>query len=142
LHRILSFLPAFILAFLYVIFLGHRGDYAGHYMAGFGGTLLAAVVSHVAMRRERGSAMSNGPLVLIVFVTCVAFGTALEATVFRLAKFDEIDFCNQNIGAAVASLLALAVLPESAADGGRSVIGPSLAVATVFLIAGFVYAFS
>lgn len=132
-------LPALVVALLYLIVLGHRSDYAGHYMAGFGGTLFS-IMACAAIRHERGLAQSTGPLVLIVFLVCVAFGTLLEATTFRLAKFDEVDYCNQNLGATLAALSSLASLPES--DDPRPVIGPSLFIGIGFIIAGFIYAFA
>lgn len=137
--KLFHFAPALLIAAFYLLFLGHRSDYAGHYMAGFGGTLFA-IMACAEIGRERERHVSNGPLVAIVFLSCVVFGTLLEATTFRLAKFDEVDYCSQNLGAAVAALSSLGMLPESGAD--RSVIGSSLFVGMIFLIAGFFYAFA
>jgi hypothetical protein len=45
-----------------------------------------------------------------VCLACIALGAVTEATIFRLAKFDEIDFCNQSLGAVLAGLAALGYL--------------------------------
>ena len=41
-------------------------------------------------------------------LACILLGGIAEATAFRVAKFDEIDFCHQSIGAVLAGLAALA----------------------------------
>lgn len=132
-------LPACSVALFYLLFLGHRSDYAGHYMAGFGGTLFAIMAS-VEIGRGQGRQPSLGILVLTIFLICLGFGTLLEATTFRLAKFDEVDYCNQSFGAVLAALSSLAVLPDS--GDLRPVIGPSLFIGITFIIAGFIYAFA
>lgn len=40
-------------------------------------------------------------------------GAVLEATAFRLAKWDEVDFCNQSLGAILAALGSLAYVPPA-----------------------------
>ncbi len=140
-HRSILFvlLPALAVALLYLLFLGHRSDYAGHYMAGFGGTLFA-IMAVQELRRQQGRSGPAPLPILIVFLVCVAFGTLLEATTFRLAKFDEVDYCNQNLGATVAALASLAALPDT--GDIRPVLGPSLFIGIGFIIAGFIYAFA
>jgi hypothetical protein len=44
--------------------------------------------------------------VLFVTVACIGAGAVAEATFFRIAKFDEIDFCSQSLGAVLAGLAA------------------------------------
>ena len=51
--------------------------------------------------------LSNDSAVLAVCISCIALGALTEATVFRLAKFDEIDFCSQSLGAVLAGIAAI-----------------------------------
>ena len=37
-------------------------------------------------------------------VLCIAAGGFAEATLYNIAKFDEVDFCNQSLGAALAGM--------------------------------------
>ena len=136
---LLILFPALLLAILYILSLGHRSDYAGHYMAGFGGTLFW-IMAGFHILRDKQEPMSTGSLVLVITLACIAFGTLLEATTFRLAKFDEVDYFNQNLGAILAGCSSIAALPETGVDS--PVILPSMIIAMLFLAAGFVYAFS
>ncbi len=131
-------LPPVLIAGLYLIFLGHRSDYAGHFMAGFGGTLLLMMVA-VEIQSRKGEPPPTGPVVLVVLVACILFGTLEEATTFRLAKFDEVDYCNQNLGAVLATLCTLSAVPER--PERTPIILPSIIVACIFLFGGFYYAF-
>jgi len=132
-------LPAAIVAALYLVFLSHRSDYAGHFLAGFGGTLFSVAAAHRLLQGDHDRIRLR-PLVLLVCLGCIAVGTLFEATIFRLAKFDEVDYCNQNIGAILASLSSPGVLPEPGEESDT--IAPALALTVVSLFAGFVYAFS
>ncbi len=132
-------LPSLLIAVLYIVFLGDRSDYAGHYMAGFGGTLFWLMAGFY-LQRDRDRPISVSLLVLLITLGCIGFGTFLEATIFRLAKFDEVDYFNQNLGAIIAGLSALCALPETGKES--PVITPSMLIATIFLVAGFVYAFA
>jgi hypothetical protein len=53
------------------------------------------------------AAWSNSAIVLLTLV-CILLGVGTELTIFRIAKFDEIDFCNQSLGAVLAGIAALA----------------------------------
>lgn len=94
---------------VFVALLGERSDYAGHFIAGYGGTLglfaLPLALLGPPLRRE--------PLLLVL--VAIAIGAGLEATIFRLAQFDPVDFFNQSLGAALAGIAVLgrprAVLP-------------------------------
>src|SRR5262245_893181 len=102
-------LPAVVAGFLFELFVGHRHDYTGHFVAGYGGTLGALMVSLKAIpdsTYERFGAMSVCGMCLV----CIALGAFTEATAFRIAKFDEIDFCNQSLGAVLASAATLSYL--------------------------------
>ena len=119
------------------LFVTHRSDYLGHYLAGYGATLFVAwLASRVAPARP-------GVVVLATLV-CVALGVVTEATVFRIATFDRLDFFAQSAGAVLAGL---AVLNTRTADGesfvDRGTEGALFAcVSGVYLMLGFVYAFA
>ena len=68
----------------------------------------------VGRLRFRGldQASSTG-LVVGLCLTCIMLGAVLEATAFRLAKWDEVDFCNQSLGAILAALGSLAYVPPA-----------------------------
>ena len=84
-------------ALTYKFLLNDRPDYMGHFLAGFGATLLVmwaiAVVSEGAP-----SAVGIGTLV------CLVLGLLAEATVFSLGGFDNVDLCSQSLGGALAGL--------------------------------------
>jgi hypothetical protein len=102
----------FLIALLYIMFLGHRGDYVGHYLAGFGGTLVAMMF--VLERTSQAMyARQLSFIILWVCLGCLVYGTVLELTAFRLAKFDELDWCNQNLGAVFAALWTMLRVPSS-----------------------------
>jgi len=100
-----------VLAF--VALLGERSDYAGHFIAGYGGTLGLAGLPLATL----GPPLRREPLLLAL--VAIAIGAILEATVFRIAQFDPVDFFNQSLGAALAGIAVLgrprAVLPALAA---------------------------
>lgn len=101
-----------------------RSDYAGHYLAGFGGSaILGAVI--IAFSKH-----PPGWLAVAAVGLAIACGAILEATVFRIAFFDPVDFVNQSLGACV----ALAVVVGRAPSQLRAI---SLAlVAPVALVVG------
>lgn len=74
-----------------------RTDYAGHFLAGFGGTLLLLAVPVAWLRR-----VVRWEAIVLMFLA-VGLGSILEATIFRLAIFDPVDFFNQSLGAALAA---------------------------------------
>jgi hypothetical protein len=119
------------------LLLGHRRDYLGHYAAGYGGTLsaLAVVLAAIpAARFERAASWVVVPCTML----CIAAGTVTEATVFRLAKFDEIDYCNQNLGAVLAGLAAIYIAGKAKpADGALRCV---IAIGAVFLLIGAYFA--
>ncbi|MBI4614109.1 MAG: hypothetical protein HY720_10910 [Planctomycetes bacterium] len=129
--------PALVLAIAFLALAGHRKDYLGHYAAGFGATLAALLVTDwtaFAGERPRGR-----PLVLVALcLACVGGGAFLEATIFRLAVFDEVDFFNQSLGAALAGLAVLR-LPGGQRPGTRLA---GLSAAGLFVIAGVWFAFA
>lgn len=134
---VVSILPAFAVSLLFYFLLGHRRDYLGHYAAGYGGTLCASTIMLSAIpatvfRRIASSMVVPGTIL------CITAGALAEATVFRLAKFDQIDFCNQSLGAVLAGLATVFIASETKPTDAalRSVI----VVGAVFLLAGAYFA--
>jgi hypothetical protein len=129
--------PAIVAGILFELFLGHRHDYTGHFLAGYGGTLMAMMIwmrNLAPATFARWSALGIVPLCL----GCILIGVVTEATVFRVAKFDELDFGNQSLGAVLAAAVSLtfsipAKPPEREFDWG-------VVVAIAFLGAGGVFA--
>src|SRR5262245_61818332 len=89
----LAIASAVFVGAMYEIFLGHRHDYTGHYAAGYGGTLGAMMVWLRMMPAARYGRLSTWSI-LPLCAACIGLGAICEATIFRLAKFDEVDFCN------------------------------------------------
>jgi hypothetical protein len=121
----------------FLLFLGHRSDYVGHFLAGFGATLgaLGLVLEVPAARGARGPWLVLGTVAL-----CLAAGAALEASVFRIARFDPVDLGHQSLGAAVAGAAALVATREGAPSPAVRSAGAVAAIAAT--LAGFWYAFS
>ena len=84
-----------------LLFLGYRTDYLGHYLAGFGGTLLLLGLPPLFGRKP-----SDRKTVWIVLVA-ILIGFFIECTICNIAKFDPIDFGNQSLGACIAGLILL-----------------------------------
>ena len=137
-HALLLSLPPAIIAILYLTFLGHRTDYVGHFLAGYGGTLVVMALG-LSWSRGREGGPAGGALVVILLVGCIALGALQEATTFRLAKFDEVDFFNQNLGAILAAAVALLTDYRTAEEEFPFLT--SMLAGFTFLAAGFVYAF-
>lgn len=108
----ITIIPAFAIGVIYEIFLGHRHDYTGHYAAGYGGTLGAIMVMFRVQSGEQFIRFGTWSVVLMC-LACIVLGAVAEATAFRIAKFDEIDFCNQSIGAVLAGVAAFAYVGQT-----------------------------
>ena len=130
-------LPACIVALLYYLTLGHRRDYLGHFAAGFGGTLSAGVIALAAVPAPQFHRLSPY-IALPVTLVCIAAGGYAEATVFRLAKFDEVDFCNQNIGAVLAGLTVCFLAAD--AKPADYILRSAIGTGASFLILGGYFA--
>lgn len=74
-------------------------DYLGHFAAGAGATMLLLVVVRAF------AADPDDVLTVALLMTAVAIGALAEASVFRLAAFDRMDFALQSAGAALAAIL-------------------------------------
>lgn len=124
------FFSVLVTGLAYGLFLGSRTDYLGHYLAGFGGTLLLLAVP-LTMRKRTAGWIVPGLVVLAII-----FGILTEATLFRIAIFDPVDFCNQSLGAVLAGACFM----------GNPDPAPSLlaitATAILLLCAGFFFAFA
>ena len=133
----MSIVPAVAVGVVFEVFLGHRHDYTGHFLAGYGASLafmMFALRQLSAARYAPWSASAIVPLTLV----CILLGVGTELTIFRIAKFDEIDFCNQSLGAVLAGIAALAYCSASQPAAGEFDRG--LIAGIAFLGAGGVYA--
>jgi len=99
--------PVLAVCVIYWWFLGHRRDYLGHFAAGYGASLCAMLVWLKSLTPARFAALAVWSILPATFV-CILLGTATEATIFRIARFDEIDWCNQSLGAVLAGAAMLA----------------------------------
>ncbi|HEY2249927.1 MAG TPA: hypothetical protein VGH74_02660 [Planctomycetaceae bacterium] len=108
--------PAGFIGVLYLLLFGYRGDYLGHYAAGFGATLAVLAIS-VEKLPDNLFVQRCAGRVLLMTAGCIVAGAFAEATVFNIAKFDEVDFCNQSLGAILAGMGFLANLRGAKADG-------------------------
>jgi hypothetical protein len=102
----LATVPALLAGVVFELFLDHRHDYTGHYAAGYGATLAVLMVWLRCLSAAQYSARSVWSIVPLCIV-CIGLGTITEATIFCIARFDEVDFCNQSIGAGLAGAAAL-----------------------------------
>lgn len=133
---LVSIFPALTAGVAFELFLGHRHDYAGHYAAGYGGTLGALMVGLKSLPAKQFSTRGTSGVVWIC-IGCILLGAAFEATLFRLAKFDEVDFCNQSLGAVLAAIVALSYVNET--KPADRLFDYGLIVGIAFLGAGGVF---
>ena len=112
-------------ALVYVTVFAYRLDAAGHFCAGFGGTLfLLALVS-------RGRDELGWSAVLIAFAA-IGIGIVAELTLFSDLVADPVDVANQSLGAVLAAGCVLS----------RPVRCKALALTALpILLAGFAFAF-
>ncbi|MGQ0843611.1 MAG: hypothetical protein ACT4QF_05710 [Sporichthyaceae bacterium] len=91
----------------------HRADYAGHYLAGAGATLLLLGFVAAVLGEP-----SPGTMLFWVLVA-VGLGGLCEATVFRLAAYDWADFSVQSMGAVLVAAPLLGAGGEKRQPSGR-----------------------
>ena len=115
---------------LYWAGFSYRTDYAGHFLAGLGATL--ALVACISLIHPQ----PHGWLTVMALVVAVLIGAGAEFTVFRLAIFDPVDFCNQSLGACVATA---AVIGRRVSIPAALLLGTLGGAAT---LAGFYLAFA
>ena len=134
---LITIVPAVAVGVVFEVLLGHRHDYTGHFLAGYGASLGLMMFTLRQLPAERFAAWSAGAIVLLTLV-CILLGVGTELTIFRIGKFDEIDFCNQSLGAVLAGIAALvycSAIQPSAGEFDRGLIA-----GIAFLGAGGVYA--
>jgi hypothetical protein len=136
---ILSVVPALVVGLLFRYPLGHRPDYLGHYAAGYGGTLAVAILAMAELAPAGRPAQLAWGIVAVTLVCIVAGGFA-EATVFRIAKFDEVDFCNQSLGAVLAGVVVLVCAKTGRPTRPALYLG--ILVGLAWLVAGAYFAFN
>lgn len=103
-----------------------RLDYLGHYLGGFGGTLIL-----FSLLSKRGAGRFRWNAVGIAYLA-IAIGAVTEATIFRVAIFDPMDFFNQSLGA-VAAAACIVERPISKPLGrGIAVVGSAVLLGGVF----------
>ena len=111
-------------------FFPHRSDYAGHYLAGLGGTLMML----------GGASWLTGKALewwaVALCAVAVMLGVLTESTIFRIGIFDPVDFFNQSLGAVVAALLMVGTVPPRRSGLIAFVLG------AVTLVMGFILAFT
>ena len=83
----------------YVAAFPDRTDYAGHFVAGAGGTLLLLV--------PLLARWATPWRVVAVATVGVLLGVGTEATIFKIAEFDPVDLANQSLGGLLAAAGAL-----------------------------------
>ncbi len=127
-----------VVAATYHVSLGHRSDYLGHYLAGCGGALLL-IVAILAVLPDAHYARLAPLTIVLLTVVAIAIGGVFESTIYRIAKFDEVDFCNQSLGAVIAALGVLLMAGRSQPPIGVWMV--SACVACAYLAAGYHYAF-
>ena len=115
---------------VFLVPLGYRTDYAGHFLAGFGGTLALFAVS-LALGRPAFRWEAVG-----IVIASIALGAWLEATRFKIAIFDPVDFANQSLGAVLAGAALWERRPSASLVAGTGVL------AILFLGVGFLLAFA
>lgn len=131
-------LPNLLVALAYGGWLGHRTDYLGHYLAGCGGT--AGAISVLLSIVPRSLYLVWKPLIVLsTTIACIAAGGVLEATIFNLAQFDGIDFCNQSLGAVVAAVGTSAAWTRARPEFPAVVVAVLIAGGLVWT--GFYFAF-
>jgi hypothetical protein len=114
----------------YGVAFSYRFDYLGHFLAGLGGTLLLlAVVSRLVPR-------PLGWIPIVLGLVAIWLGATAEATLFRVAIFDPVDFCNQSLGA------AFAVCGVIGLEGSRELSRGLLVLGGLVLAVGWVFAFA
>jgi hypothetical protein len=93
-HLVATVTAVAVVAVALVIAFAYRTDYAGHFLAGAGGTLLL-LAAVLAKRGTRPYGIAAACIVAILL------GVGTEATVFKLAIFDPVDLGIQSLGAVI-----------------------------------------
>ena len=121
-------LPPASLALTFHLALGHRPDWLGHFLAGFGASLLLILAALRITGGRPGTALAATLL-------ATGLGWLAERSVFALAGPDPMDFHAQTLGAGAAGLALLMGRAE------RTPPLPCLLLALVTVVLGGVFAF-
>ena len=124
-------LAALFTGVMYGVAFFYRSDYLGHFIAGFGATLLLFAL-HARRRRRHWIGAES----VLIVLAAIFMGAITEATIFKIATFDPVDFVNQSLGATIAG----AGVIGRAADVGTIRIFWALGLLSV--AAGFFFAFT
>ena len=92
-----------------------------------------------AVSEKRYATVSTWSIVPVC-LACIGLGAIFECTIFRLAKFDEVDFCNQSLGAVLAAAASIVLVVEQKPPERR--MDEGLIAGIVMLGVGGVYAFA
>lgn len=138
-REILAVAPALGASLLFWLFLGHRHDYLGHFAAGYGASLCAMLVWLKSLTREQFDRLAKWSA-LPACIVCILLGAITEATIFRIARFDEVDFCNQSLGAVLAAVVMLAFTLSGRPTDGEFDSGTILAIVLLSLGGWFAFA--
>lgn len=134
--RVLGLAPAFAIGLALELFVGHRHDYTGHYAAGYGATLMTGIFL-LRWMRSRSWNDNNYRPVLVFVLACIFAGWVTESTIFRFAKFDELDFCSQSLGAVLAGIVMIA---WNRLRRNEQLLNEGLIIGAIYLGLGAVYA--
>lgn len=97
------------------VFVPLRSDYLGHYLSGFGASLLFMWVVSRMVRDRPG-------VVVIATLVCIGLGYVCESVLFPLGGFDWMDFYTQSMGAAIAGLALVQLSTSDPEDGGGVIV--------------------
>jgi hypothetical protein len=103
---LIALVPVTVSGIVFELFLGHRHDYTGHFLAGYGASYAVASL-WLKTRATTSFQLSANRSIVPICLACIFAGVITEATIFRIAKFDEIDFFSQSLGAVLALICAL-----------------------------------
>ncbi|MFO1063156.1 MAG: hypothetical protein U0892_04700 [Pirellulales bacterium] len=134
---LLCLIPGITATLTFELFLGHRHDYSGHFAAGYGASLVAGLL-FLKNLPSTASQTSRRRWIVPLCVIFIGLGVLTEATIFRIACFDVVDFCNQSLGAVLAACLFPAYATKS--NPNSSAFEAGIIIGAVFLGAGGVLA--
>lgn len=100
-----AFLAA-VIGMLFYYLGSDRLDFAAHFVAGLGGTMVLLSILSLASVKH-GSPPRGWPILALTLLAC-GLGIAGEALIFVEGGFDVVDVSNQSLGAVTAALIFVA----------------------------------